>query len=358
MTVTISLKGYVKRIASSEYRAQKRGGKGVTGTDAKDEDFVHQVFLARNHDFLLLFTNQGRVHWLKVYQLPELSRYSRGRAITNLLQLRDDESVTRVIPVRDFSHGYLIMATASGVIKKTELKAFSRPMRGGIIALGLREDDRLIGVRVAREDDQVLLATKKGYAIRFSSQDVRPMGRPATGVRGLRLREDDAVVSLILARADATVMTVCSKGYGKRTPIEDYRLQGRGGMGIINIKTTERNGDVVSVLEVADDDDLMIATQRGLVVRTPVRGISSIGRATQGVRIIRFKQEDDQVASVGRVVGEDDPADDAGDGPGPEGAGPVGDAPEAAAPEGDAAAGPSAPVEPKPGGDGDPEAGE
>ncbi|MBL8840398.1 MAG: DNA gyrase subunit A [Planctomycetes bacterium] len=302
MTVTISRKGYVKRLSSGEYRAQRRGGKGIIGTDAQEDDFVEQVFIANNHDYLLLFTDTGRVHWLKVYQLPLLSRYSRGRAIANLLQLQGEEKITRVIPVRDFASGYLVMATRRGVIKRTELSAFSRPMRGGIIAIGLNEGDALVGVRVAREGDRVMLASREGQAICFELEDVRPMGRPATGVRGMNLRDEDAVVSLILAPPNATVLTVCANGFGKRTPLDEYRVQGRGGFGIINIKTTERNGAVVGVLDVTDDDDLLVATQQGQVVRTPVRDISTLGRNTQGVRLVRFKVESDQVASVGRLV--------------------------------------------------------
>jgi DNA gyrase subunit A len=309
MTVTISRKGYVKRLSSGEYRAQKRGGKGIIGTDAQDDDFVEQVFIANNHDYLLLFTDTGRVHWLKVYQLPLLSRYSRGRAIANLLQLQGEEKITRVIPVRDFTTGYLVLCTKQGVMKRTELSAFARPMRGGIIAISLHEQDALVGVRIARKDDQMLIASKDGYAICFSSEDARPMGRPAAGVRGMKLRDGDAVVSLILAPPNATVMTVCANGYGKRTPLAEYRVQGRGGMGIINIKTSERNGDVVAVLEVTDDDDLLIATQQGQVVRTPVKDISTLGRATQGVRLVRFKDENDKVASVGRMLHDDEEVD-------------------------------------------------
>ena len=360
MTVTISRKGYVKRIPSDAYRAQKRGGKGITGTDAKDDDFVAQVFLAYMHDHLLLFTDRGRVHWLKVYQLPQLSRYSRGRAITNLLQLQGDETVTRIIPVRDFSTGFLIMATRNGTVKKTQLSAFARPMRGGIIALNLREDDALVGVRVAREGDHILLATHNGYALHCSSDDVRPMGRPAAGVRGIKLRDGDHVVSLILAREDATVLTICENGYGKRTEIAEYRIQTRGGMGIINIKTTDRNGKVVAVLEVTDDDDLLIATQQGQVVRTPVAGISAIGRATQGVRLIRFKGGEDKVASVGRVVRDDndddgEPGGEDGGAPSNEnGAAPATDSTAEGSKDGAAGDGPSAgadqpaPAEPPP----------
>jgi len=309
MTVTISRKGYVKRLSSGEYRAQRRGGKGIIGTDAQDDDFVEQVFIANNHDYLLLFTDTGRVHWLKVYQLPLLSRYSRGRAIANLLQLQGEEKITRVIPVRDFASGYLVLCTRKGVMKRTELSAFARPMRGGIIAIGLHEGDALVGVRIAVKGDQMLIASKHGYAICFSSEDARPMGRPAAGVRGMKLRAKDEVVSLILAPPNATVMTVCENGFGKRTALSEYRVQGRGGMGIINIKTTERNGDVVSVLEVTDDDDLLIATQQGLVVRTPVKDISQLGRATQGVVLVRFKAENDKVASVGRMLHDDEEAE-------------------------------------------------
>src|SRR5262249_46927331 len=306
MTVTISRMGYVKRLSSGEYRAQKRGGKGIIGTDAQDDDFVEQVFIANNHDYLLLFTDTGRVHWLKVYQLPLLSRYSRGRAIANLLQLQGGEKITRVIPVRDFSTGYLVMCTKLGVIKRTELSAFSRPMRGGIIAIGLHDDDSLVGVPVAPKDDQTLIASRHRYAICWAAEEARRMGRPAAGVRGMKLREGDAVVSLSLAPPNATVMTVCANGYGKRTPLAEYRVQGRGGMGIINIKTTERNGDVVAVLEVTDDDDLLIATQRGRVVRRPVRDISARGRPPEGVRLVRFKEDDDKVASAGRMLHEDE----------------------------------------------------
>ncbi len=319
MTVTISRKGYVKRLSSGEYRAQKRGGKGIIGTDAQDDDFVEQVFIASNHDYLLLFTDTGRVHWLKVYQLPQLSRYSRGRAIANLLQLQGEEKVTRLIPVRDFTTGYLVMCTRQGVMKRTELSAFARPMRGGIIAIGLHEGDSLVGVRIARKGDRMLIASKDGYAICFNSEDARPMGRPAAGVRGMKLRKGDEVVSLILAPPNATVLTVCENGHGKRTPLEDYRVQGRGGMGIINIKTTERNGSVVGVLEVTDDDDLLIATQQGQVVRTPVKDISTLGRNTQGVCLVRFKNEGDKVASMGRMLHDDGETDGvAADGPAPD----------------------------------------
>ena len=344
MTVIISRKGYVKRVPSDTYRAQRRGGKGIVGADAKDDDFVSQVFLARNHDLLLCFTDFGRVHWLKVYQLPQLARHSRGRAITNLIQLQENERVNRIIPVRDFSQGYLVMATAQGTVKKTELSAYQRPMRGGIIALGLRDDDRLVDVRIAHEGERILLATKLGYALHCSSDDMRPMGRPAVGVRGIKLREGDQVVSMILAPEDATVLTVCRYGYGKRTPLAEYRVQGRGGMGIISIRTTERNGEVVGVLEVSDDDDLLIATKLGQVVRIAVKEISTIGRNTQGVRLVSFKTKkgeiEDEVASVGRVVHEDDeegPVD--GDGIGAEagpGAEAKADSSDASGAEGDA----------------------
>ncbi|HHI79198.1 MAG TPA: DNA gyrase subunit A [Planctomycetes bacterium] len=305
MVVTISHQGYLKRTSLEAYRSQGRGGKGVNAGDIKEGDFLEHLFVASTHDYLLLFTNKGQVYWLKVYQLPEMSRTARGRALPNVLDLQDkSERLTGVLRVDHFDDRYLIVATEKGYVKKTVLAAYSRPKRGGIRALVLEEGDSLVGARLLRDHQDVLLATKSGQIIRFDEADARPMGRVARGVRGIKLREGDRVVSLVIADEDEDILTVCLNGYGKRTPLEEYRRQNRGGLGIINIKTTERNGEVVSVVATRDSDDVMLITQRGMIVRIPASDISKIGRNTQGVRIIRLK-ENDQVVACARVVEEE-----------------------------------------------------
>ncbi|MFO0981864.1 MAG: DNA gyrase subunit A [Planctomycetota bacterium] len=304
VAITASHEGYMKRVAIDTYKSQRRGGVGITASDTKEGDFIEHLWSAHTKDYLLFFTDNGKVHWLKVHQIPELSRQSRGRAIANLLQLAPDEKITSVIPVRDFSQGDLVMVTKRGVVKKTALQAFSRPKKGGIIAISLDEADQLVGVLVAGKDDEVILGTKQGYAIRFPEKQVRRMGRPARGVIGIRLRDQDEVVGIALAEEGKNILTVCENGYGKRTELAEYRAQGRGGMGVINIRTTERNGQVVRLLSVNDSQDVMIITSSGMIVRTAVSGISTVGRATQGVKIIQLREED-RVASITPVVKED-----------------------------------------------------
>ena len=303
VTVTFSHAGYIKRQPLDAYRKQRHGGKGITGAEHKEGDFTEHLFIASTHDYILFFTDQGRVYWLRVYDIPELGRISRGRAVINLLQLKPRESITSFVPVRDFSEGDLLMATEKGTIKRTALSAYSHPKRKGIIAIRLEKGDRLISVRHIFEGQQVLLATRNGAAIRFSEKVVRSMGRVAHGVRGVRLRKGDAVVGLILAEEDTTVLTVCEHGYGKRTAITEYRLTNRGGGGVINIKTSQRNGKVVGVLEVRDEDEVMIMTQRGKVIRSPVKNVRRIGRATQGVRVINL-DKGDRVSTIARVPEE------------------------------------------------------
>ncbi len=304
MVVTISHQGYLKRTSLEAYRSQGRGGKGVNAGDIKEGDFLEKLFVASTHDYLLLFTNKGQVYWLKVYQLPEMSRTARGRALPNVLELPDtSERLTGVLRVDNFDDRYLLVATANGYVKKTVLAAYSRPKRGGIRALVLEEDDNLVGARLLRDHQDVLLATQSGQIIRFDEADARPMGRVARGVRGIKLREGDKVVSLVIADEDEDILTVCLNGFGKRTALEEYRRQNRGGLGIINIKTTERNGSVVSVVPTRDNDEIMLITQKGMIVRMPADGISKIGRNTQGVRIIRLK-DGDQVVACARVVDE------------------------------------------------------
>ena len=305
MTVTFSREGYVKRLPSDTYKRQKRGGKGIIAADSRKGDYIERLFIASTHDYLLILTNLGKLHWLKVYEVPLLTRQSKGRAIVNLLHLQDKEKIKSVVPVRDFNKGDLVMATASGVIKKTKLSAFSRPKKGGIIAVALKKGDNLIGAKVARPDDDIMLGTENGISIRFSASQVRAMGRTARGVRGISLREGDRVCDMVIVKPDRTILTVCENGYGKRTKRGEYRTQSRGGKGIINIKTTARNGSVVAMKAVRADDELMLITQQGKLVRITVKSISVVGRATQGVRVMGLNKGDKLIA-ITRVVKDND----------------------------------------------------
>jgi DNA gyrase subunit A len=335
MVVSISHQGYIKRTPASAYRAQRRGGKGLTGAKTQDEDPIEHLFVASTHAYLLFFTNQGRVYWQKVYGLPQLSRESRGRAIINLLNLSPGEKITDCRPVRDFDlpGHFLMMATRKGLVKKTALEAYSRPKRGGIIAIKLRDDDELVDVVVTKPGDEVVLATAAGMAIRFGEADVRPMGRNTSGVKGIDLRKGDELVGMVVADAEATLLTACEHGYGKRTyfghsgDIEEegladseaagtdgddeepassarYRVQRRGGKGIRDIKTTARNGRVIGIARIWDDDELIMMSGRGKIQRIAAREISVIGRNTQGVRIMSL-DEDDKLAAVKRVPVEE-----------------------------------------------------
>ncbi len=304
VVVTLTHAGYVKRMPLTTYRRQGRGGQGIIGSDSKEGDFVEELFIASTHDYLLVFLNNGRMHWLKVYDIPSLSRISKGRAIVNLLQMQRDERICAVLPVREFDDRYLVTATRAGQIKKTELKAYSNPRRGGIRATGLREGDMMIGVALAHGTDEIVLATKKGQAIRVPETSVRSMGRTAAGVRGIRLREGDEVVDMVVVDEMATLLTVCENGYGKRTKFDEYRGQNRGGSGIINIRATERNGSVVAMKAMRDADELMLITSRGKIVRIGLSEMRVIGRATQGVRVISLKKAD-KLVSVARVVSDD-----------------------------------------------------
>ncbi|MEE9394231.1 MAG: DNA gyrase subunit A [Planctomycetota bacterium] len=295
--VSVSHSGYIKRAVTETYRAQGRGGKGVAGADLKDGDFIERIIAARTKDFFLIFTDRGRMHWLKVYRIPEMSRTSRGRAVVNLLQLQDDESVTSIIPVREFDERFLVMVTEKGFIKKTPLSAFSNVRSAGIIAISLDEGDRLRKAVITEGENEILVATASGQAIRFPETGVRPMGRTARGVRALKFKkEDDRVVGVVVIQDDTTLLTICEGGYGKRTEFSEYRAQGRGGSGIRNIKTPERNGSVVNVLAVRDDEDLIFMSEKGMVMRTGVDTVSLIGRDTQGVRVMGLKPEDRLVA--------------------------------------------------------------
>jgi len=302
MVVTISHGGYIKRSPLTIYRAQRRGGKGTTGMATKEEDYVEYLFVATTHSYILLFTNLGRVHWLKVHEVPQLGRAAKGKALVNFLQVQSGEVVTAMIPIRQFEIGrHLFMATRRGVVKKTELHAYSNPRAGGIIAITLDAGDELIAVRLTGGRDEIFLATKQGMAIRFSEETVRAIGRAGRGVIGIALEAGDEVVAGEIVRTSTTVLTVNERGYGKRTELEEYRLQGRGGKGIINVRVSEKNGPVVGALQVQEQDQVMMISQEGKVNRVNVREISVIGRATLGVRL-QGLETTDRVAAVTSLV--------------------------------------------------------
>jgi DNA gyrase subunit A len=304
MVVTITRSGYIKRTHVEAYRSQKRGGKGVTGMETKEEDIVEDLFVASTHSFLLFFTNKGKVHWLKVHEIPEGGRQAQGKAMANVLSLGEAERVATCVPVRDFeSGGYVLFATKQGKVKKTELSAFSHPRAGGIQAISLEDGDEVMGARRTDGQREVLLSTKQGMIIRFPEDEVRPMGRTAAGVRGIDVDEGDQVIAAETLKEGVTILTVTERGYGKRTPLDEYRLQGRAGKGIIDIKTAGRNGAVVGMLQVREGDDILVVTTKGKIIRVHADEVTSQGRNTMGVRIIDL-DADDQVGNLARVEAE------------------------------------------------------
>ncbi len=304
MVVTITRSGYIKRTHVESYRSQKRGGKGVTGMETKEEDIVEDLFVASTHAFLLFFTNKGKVHWLKVHEIPEGGRQAKGKAIVNVLSLAEGEAVATCVPVRDFeSGGYVLFATKKGTVKKTELSQFSHPRSGGILAISLETGDEVMAARRTDGQREVLLSTKAGMIIRFPEEEVRPMGRTAGGVRGIDVDDDDQVIAAEVVQEGVSVFTITERGFGKRTPLEEYRLQGRGGKGIIDIKTEGRNGSVVGMLQIRETDDILAVTTKGQMIRVHGGDITSQGRNTMGVRIIAL-DADDRVGSVARVEAE------------------------------------------------------
>ncbi len=293
VAITISASGYVKRVPVDTYRRQHRGGKGIIGARTKDEDYIKHFFIASTHDTLLFFTNKGRVYWLPTYQIPEASRQSKGKAIINLLKISTEEVVTAVIPIKEYSANlFLLMATRKGMVKKTAVSAYSHQRRGGIIALTLKKDDELIEVKLTDGKKDLILSTREGKSIHFSEEDVRPMGRTARGVRGIRLSKGDLVKGAEVAEEDYSLLTVTANGFGKRSKVKLYRKQKRGGKGIIDIKTKGRNGDVVGIKSVSVDDEIMLITTRGIIIRLPVKDIRPIGRNTQGVKLINLDKGD------------------------------------------------------------------
>lgn len=301
VVITLTHQGYIKRLPVSTYRSQRRGGRGITGMGTKEDDFVEHLFVTNTHHFIMFFTNKGRVYRLKAYEVPEFGRTAKGIPIINLIQIEKDEYITAVIPIKEYRpNNYLFFATKEGIVKRTSLDAFENIRQSGLFAINLRDEDELIGVRLTDGKQEIILGTRRGMAIRFSEEDVREMGRAATGVKGIRLREGDWVIGMDVADDKQDLLVVTSKGYGKRTPMTEYRRQTRGGIGVITLNVTERNGPIVGLKTVSTDHDLMLVTALGVVIRLDVNEVSSMGRNTQGVRLIRLEEED-EVATVAKV---------------------------------------------------------
>ncbi|MGB5200619.1 MAG: DNA gyrase C-terminal beta-propeller domain-containing protein, partial [Sedimenticolaceae bacterium] len=312
VVVTLSHQGYAKSQPIDAYRAQRRGGRGKMATTTKDEDFIEKLFVASTHDTVLCFSSHGKCYWLKVYELPQAGRNARGRPMVNLLPLQQGERINAVLPVREYAEDrFVFMATAHGTVKKTPLVDFSRPRTSGIIAVDLREDDRLIGVDLTDGHQRVMLFTSAGKAIRYQESDVRAMGRTACGVRGVKLGKDQRVISLIIGN-DGDVMTVTENGFGKRTPIDQFPIKGRGGMGVISIKTSARNGEQIGAVRVDEDDEIMLITDGGTLVRTRVADVSRMGRDTQGVTMIRLSN-DEKLIGIERIAALEGEQDEEGE---------------------------------------------
>nr|MBC8426810.1 DNA gyrase subunit A [bacterium] len=306
VVVTISHSGYMKRIPLDTYRTQGRGGRGITAMGTKDEDWVEHLFVASTHQYLLVLTERGQCYWLKTYQVPNANRAAKGRPIVNMVDIAQGDKIHAVVPVREFTEDhYLLMSTNKGIVKKTPMIDFSRPRRAGIRAINLLDDEHLVAVKVTDGDQDVLLASSDGLAIRFHESDIRPMGRTARGVKGITLKKGQSVIGAVVLRGGETLFTITENGYGKRTPTSEYRVQKRGGRGLITIKCTERNGRVLDIKEVADNQELMVITRNGIIIRMAVADVSTMGRNTQGVRIINLKG-DDSVISTARLESEGD----------------------------------------------------
>lgn len=308
MVITVTHYGYIKRISLDTYRSQKRGGRGVTGMGTKEEDFVEHLFITTTHHYILFFTNKGKVYKLKVHEIPEAGRQAKGTAIVNLIQIMSDEKITSVIPVKTFDSGeYLFTATRNGVVKKTPISEYSSSRKDGLIALGLDDGDELIDVKLTSGTDELIIGTAQGMAIRFKEEEVRSMGRTARGVRGITLGDDDKVIGLSIVRNnDDYVLVVSANGFGKRTPLSEYRTQGRGGKGIMTIKPSKRNGPLVGIKVVGNEEEVMMVTADGIIIRLAVKDISSMGRSTQGVTLMKMDQKDTVVALAKVVTKQDD----------------------------------------------------
>jgi DNA gyrase subunit A len=306
MAITVSNTGYIKRTAITNYRNQRRGGKGRIGMRTREEDFVSHLFVASTHAYIMIFSDRGRAYWLKVHEIPDVGPDGRGKAIANLVSMEAGERIAALLAVKEFEENkFIVMGTRRGVIKKTELSAFSNPRAGGIIAMGVEDGDSVIAVSISDGNSEIFIGTKDGMSIRFPEGDVRSMGRNAYGVRGISLRDEDEVVAMEVLRPGGTILSVTEQGYGKRTELDEYRVQSRGGVGIINIQTSERNGKVIGVAQVTGEDELMLITQQGKILRMAASNIRSIGRATQGVRLIDIEGED-RAVSIARLAEKDE----------------------------------------------------
>src|SRR5436190_3224890 len=320
MAITVTNTGYIKRTPITTYRAQRRGGKGRIGMRTREEDYVSHLFVASTHAYIMIFTDRGRAYWLKVHEIPDVGPGGKGKAIVNLVRLEADEKIAALLAVKEFpeqeDQQYVVMGTRKGTVKKTDMSSFSNPRPSGIIAMGIDEGDAVIAVELSDGKEQIFIGTSDGMAIRFEETDVRPTGRGTYGVRGITLRDGDEVVAMEVVRADGTILTVAQNGYGKRTGLDEYRLQSRGGVGIINIQTSDRNGKVVGIAYVHDDDELMLISQFGMILRMKAGDIRSIGRATQGVRLIEM-EEGDNVVSVAKLAEKEDEVDGEAGAPAP-----------------------------------------
>ena len=302
MVITISHRGNIKRFPVSGYRRQNRGGRGSTGAKTREEDFIEHMFIASTHHYILFFTDNGRLYWLKVHEIPQAGKASKGRPIINLIDIQKGENICGFVPVKNFDDdGYIVIATKSGIIKKTDLSAYSRPRKGGIIAATIRENDELLSAAVSTGSNDIILVTRNGYSIRFNERGVRDMGRSAAGVKGITLRSGDQVIGMVVVKREDTLLTISEKGLGKRSNVSDYRTQGRGGKGIIAMKVNEKTGHLVAVLEVVDNEDIILITENGVVIRQHIGKISVIGRNTQGVKLIRL-DKNDKIGDVAKIV--------------------------------------------------------
>ena len=302
MVLTITHKGYIKRLATSQWKTQKRGGRGMKGAHTKDDDFVEHLFIASTHDTMLFFTNQGKCYWLKVHQIPQALRTSQGRAIINLIGCEPGDQVQAFLPVSNFDEGqFIVMATKKGIINRTSLALYSKPRKGGVYAMEIKEGDQLIQAKISNGDDSIIMATKEGKSIRFLENQVRPTGRRTKGVRGIMLADSDEVIGMLIAKREGSVLVASENGYGKRSALDEYRIQSRGGKGVYTMKKTHKTGKLISILEAVDNDDLMIITTQGVMIRQPVENIRTIGRNTQGVRLLRL-DDGATISSVTKVI--------------------------------------------------------
>ena len=306
MVLTITHKGYIKRLATSQWKTQKRGGRGMKGAHTKDDDFVEHLFIASTHDTMLFFTNRGKCYWLKVHQIPQALRTSQGRAIINLIGCEPGEQVQAFLPVTTFDENqFIIMATKKGIINRTSLSLYSKPRKGGVYAMDIKEGDQLIQAKISNGEDSIIMATKEGKSIRFIETQVRPTGRRTKGVRGIMLGDTDEVIGMLIAKREGSVLVASENGYGKRSDLDEYRVQSRGGKGVYTMKKTHKTGNLISILEAVENDDLMIITTQGVMIRQPVDSIRIIGRNTQGVRLLRL-DDGATISSVTKVIKDDD----------------------------------------------------